>query len=125
MADKWAQYARLDHGFWRVEKWHVPSLGQFIHPLASDRQREQGAAAGFPAQLAFGPTTENGYYYDIDCDPPLKEDDFPKIEEEMRNQYAVGYPLPDRSRGGAYHKVEVKSLKRGLTVQARNGYYAR
>jgi VWFA-related protein len=47
------------------------------------------------------------------------------IEEEMRNQYAVGYPLPDRSRGGAYHKVEVKSLKRGLTVQARNGYYAR
>ncbi|HMO34692.1 MAG TPA: TGS domain-containing protein, partial [Gemmatales bacterium] len=38
----------------------------------------------FPGvKLAFGPTTENGFYYDIDCDPPLKEDDFPKIEEEM------------------------------------------
>jgi threonyl-tRNA synthetase len=34
-------------------------------------------------KLAFGPTTENGFYYDIDVDPPIKEDEFPKIEAEM------------------------------------------
>ncbi len=39
----------------------------------------------FPGvQLAFGPTVENGYYYDIDSTPPIKEEDFPRIEEEMR-----------------------------------------
>src|SRR5579864_2665479 len=35
-------------------------------------------------QLAFGPTVENGYYYDIDVTPPIREEDFPRIEEEMK-----------------------------------------
>ena len=34
-------------------------------------------------QLAFGPTIENGFYYDIDATPPIREEDFPRIEEEM------------------------------------------
>src|SRR5438128_12301009 len=39
----------------------------------------------FPGvQLAFGPTIENGFYYDIDATPPIKEEDFQRIEEEMR-----------------------------------------
>src|SRR5947209_2329050 len=39
----------------------------------------------FPGvQLAFGPATENGFYYDIDSPTPIKEEDFPRIEEEMR-----------------------------------------
>src|SRR5260370_4898521 len=39
----------------------------------------------FPGvQLAFGPFTENGFYYDIDVTPPIKEVDFPRIEEELR-----------------------------------------
>ncbi len=38
----------------------------------------------FPnVQLAFGPTIESGFYYDILSDPPIREEDFPKIEEEM------------------------------------------
>ncbi len=35
-------------------------------------------------QLAFGPTIENGFYYDFDMEEPLTEDDFPAIEAEMR-----------------------------------------
>jgi threonyl-tRNA synthetase len=39
----------------------------------------------FPgAQLAFGPPLENGFYYDIDSPTPIREEDFPRIEEEMR-----------------------------------------
>ncbi|NLE38318.1 MAG: threonine--tRNA ligase [Pirellulaceae bacterium] len=34
-------------------------------------------------QLAFGPTVDNGFYYDFLLDRPLSEDDFPKIEAEM------------------------------------------
>ncbi|MDR1483749.1 MAG: TGS domain-containing protein, partial [Planctomycetaceae bacterium] len=35
-------------------------------------------------QLAFGPTVENGFYYDFWMDHHLTEEDFPKIETEMR-----------------------------------------
>ena len=34
-------------------------------------------------QLAFGPTVDNGFYYDFDLPQPLSEADFPKIEAEM------------------------------------------
>jgi len=34
-------------------------------------------------QLAFGPTVDNGFYYDFQLPEPLSEDDFPKIEAEM------------------------------------------
>lgn len=34
--------------------------------------------------LAFGPTTDGGFYYDFDLDKALSEDDFPAIEAEMK-----------------------------------------
>ena len=49
----------------------------------------------FPGvKLAFGPTTDNGFYYDVDVDPPLREEDFPKIEAEMKKIVALAEP-PD------------------------------
>src|SRR5207249_2431927 len=39
----------------------------------------------FPGtQLAFGPALENGFYNDIDSPTLIREEDFPRIEEEMR-----------------------------------------
>ena len=35
-------------------------------------------------QLAFGPTTPSGFYYDIMLPNPISEEDFPKIESEMK-----------------------------------------
>jgi threonyl-tRNA synthetase len=35
-------------------------------------------------QLAFGPTVDNGFYYDLWLEHRLTEEDFPKIEEEMK-----------------------------------------
>jgi threonyl-tRNA synthetase len=38
----------------------------------------------FPGtQLAFGPTIDNGFYYDFQMEHKLSEEDFPKIEAEM------------------------------------------
>jgi threonyl-tRNA synthetase len=34
-------------------------------------------------QLAFGPTTATGFYYDFNLEHPLSEEDFPRIEAEM------------------------------------------
>jgi threonyl-tRNA synthetase len=35
-------------------------------------------------QLAFGPTTGSGFYYDFQLPHPLSEEDFPRIEAEMQ-----------------------------------------
>lgn len=48
----------------------------------------------FPeTQLAFGPPIENGFYYDIDSPIPIREEDFPRIEEEMRKIIAQAEPF--------------------------------
>ena len=53
----------------------------------------------FPGvQLAFGPPIENGFYYDIDSEPPIREEDFPRIEEEMPQDRHPGRAVRDASR---------------------------
>lgn len=49
----------------------------------------------FPGtRLAFGPTTTNGFYYDVDLPGrPLSEDDFPAIEAEMAKIIKDGEPF--------------------------------
>lgn len=48
----------------------------------------------FPnTQLAFGPPIENGFYYDIDSPTPIREEDFPQIEEEMKKIIALAEPF--------------------------------
>lgn len=48
----------------------------------------------FPgAQLAFGPALENGFYYDIDSPTPIREEDFPRIEAEMKKIVATAEPF--------------------------------
>jgi VWFA-related protein len=49
---------------------------------------------------------------------------FDRIQEELRNQYSLGY-TPDRADTGAgYHKIRLTTKQKDLTVQARDGYYA-
>jgi len=47
------------------------------------------------AHLTIGPVVEDGFYYDIDMGP-VSEDDFPRIEAEMRK--IVGEKLPIRRK---------------------------
>ncbi len=44
-------------------------------------------------QLAFGPALEDGFYYDIESSEPLTEEDFPKIEAEMRRIIELDEPF--------------------------------
>jgi len=43
--------------------------------------------------LAFGPTTGNGFYYDFDLETPISEEDFPRIEAEMKAIIKEGEPF--------------------------------
>ncbi len=40
-----------------------------------------------------GPAIENGFYHDFDCQHKVSEEDFPKIEEEMKKIIQANYPI--------------------------------
>jgi threonyl-tRNA synthetase len=72
----------------------------------------------FPgAQLAFGPALENGFYYDIDSDPPIREEDFPRIEAEMKKIVAAAEPFERFERGTPEARALVFDMKQGYKVE--------
>ncbi len=52
------------------------------------------------------------------------EQAFDQIQNELRNQYSIGY-RPDDSASYGYRRIALSTKKGGLKVQAREGYYAR
>jgi threonyl-tRNA synthetase len=72
----------------------------------------------FPGvQLAFGPPTENGFYYDIESPTPITEADFPRIEEEMRKIIADAEPFERFERTTAEARGLVADLKQHYKVE--------
>src|SRR6516225_874303 len=72
----------------------------------------------FPGvQLAFGPTIENGFYYDIDVTPPLKEEDFPRIEEEMHRIITEAEPFERFERATAEARALCQDLGQGYKIE--------
>ncbi|HXQ26339.1 MAG TPA: VWA domain-containing protein [Candidatus Acidoferrales bacterium] len=49
---------------------------------------------------------------------------YAQIEEELRNQYSLGYTPNPPNTGGGYHKIHLKTKQTDLIVQARDGYYS-
>jgi len=41
-------------------------------------------------KIAIGPPIENGFYYDFEFPKPIREDDLPRIEEEIQRELAEG-----------------------------------
>ncbi len=41
-------------------------------------------------KIAIGPPIENGFYYDFEFPEPIREEDLPRIEEEIRRELAEG-----------------------------------
>ena len=44
-------------------------------------------------KMAIGPTIDNGFYYDVDLDQPLNQDDLEKIEKRMMELAKTGYAV--------------------------------
>jgi VWFA-related protein len=47
---------------------------------------------------------------------------YAEIEEELRNQYRLGY-TPDKGAETGYHKIQLTTYNKDLVVQTRDGYY--
>ena len=68
-------------------------------------------------QLAFGPAIDGGFYYDIQSETPLTEDDFPAIEKEMAKIVELDEPF-ERVVQDRDQAVQVcKDLKQDFKVE--------
>ena len=83
-------------------------------------------------QLAFGPTIENGFYYDFDLEHTITEDDFPAIEAEMKKVIALDEPFErvEESRGKALQickdmaqRYKVEHIEDGLAEHEMLSFY--
>jgi threonyl-tRNA synthetase len=92
---------------------HPVEGGGKIEPITADSEEGldilRHSAAHLMAQaierlwpgtkFGVGPSIKDGFYYDVDLESPLTEEDLPKIEEEMRNLAREALPLTRREMG--------------------------
>ena len=83
-------------------------------------------------QLAFGPTTATGFYYDFALPEPISEEDFPKIEAEMKKIVKENerFERIDQPRSEALalcselgQQFKVEHIETGLVDQAHLSFY--
>ena len=83
-------------------------------------------------QLAFGPTVEGGFYYDMEVSKPISEDDFPAIEAEMKKIIKQNEPFEriETHRDKALEicqdlqqELKVEHIQTGLADHAELSFY--
>lgn len=87
----------------------------------------------FPGtQLAFGPTVDNGFYYDVQTEHAISDEDFPKIEAEMAKIVKEDEPFErvEEPRDRAIQlcadlkqTLKVEHIQEGLGDQATVSFY--
>ena len=63
-----------------------------------------------------------GGYYEVSKKKTVG-DIYASIEEELRNQYSIGYTSDAAPGSDNFRSIGVTVKKKNLVVQARNGYY--
>ena len=64
-----------------------------------------------------------GRFFEVSKKQPIDQI-YAAIDEELRNQYGLGY-VPDKADvAPGYHKIHLAVKQKDLTVQTRDGYYA-
>jgi threonyl-tRNA synthetase len=106
----------VEHRFRILTDKDPEALGVLRHSCAHVMAR--AVMRLFPGvQLAFGPTIDNGFYYDMDSDPPVREEDFPRIEEEMRKIIEKSEPFERFERPTSEARGLVEDLGQGYKVE--------
>ena len=62
-----------------------------------------------------------GRLFEVTKKEPI-EQIYKSIEEELRNQYSIGY-TPAADGGAGYHRIILTTKQKDMAVQARDGYY--
>jgi VWFA-related protein len=64
-----------------------------------------------------------GRLFEVSKKQPV-EQIYDRIQEELRNQYSLGYTPEPADAAPGYHRIRLMTKKKDLIVQARDGYYA-
>ena len=62
-----------------------------------------------------------GHFFEVSKKEPIDQI-YSSIEEELRNQYSLGFS-PDKADSAGYHKIVLKTKQRDTAVQTRDGFY--
>ena len=63
-----------------------------------------------------------GSFFIVTEDRPI-ENAFGQIEEELRNQYSLGYTSDNTSVSQDFRRIDLETRRPGLIVHTRGGYY--
>jgi VWFA-related protein len=87
-----------------------------------------GRMRRFPAELPNGrkimqqiSRETGGRFFEVSRKMPLDRI-FSEIEEDLRNQYSIGY-TPDNTSNTGYRHIHLTTTRKGLIVHTREGYY--
>ena len=64
-----------------------------------------------------------GTYFDVSDKQPI-DAIYSQLQEELRNQYSLGYSSDRTGTGLGYRRIHLAVKRNGVTVQTRDGYYA-
>jgi VWFA-related protein len=64
-----------------------------------------------------------GRFFEVTKKLPI-DDIYTAIDEELRNQYSLGYTPSKSDASPGYHALHLTTKQKDLTVQTRDGYYA-
>jgi VWFA-related protein len=88
--------------------------------LGRNARKIQGRGGRVMRRLA---EETGGGFFEVSADNPIDKI-YEQIEDDLRSQYSIGF-TPDRTlaTGGAYRKLKLTTVDKGLVVRTRDGYY--
>ncbi len=81
------------------------------------------AGADFDKLRKFA-TATGGLFFKSKADLGRLREVFDQINQEIKNQFSLGYVSSNPRRNGEFRQIEVRVKRRGLKVTHRKGYYA-
>jgi VWFA-related protein len=112
-----------DHGGFGYPRMGGPGMGggpMGGHRGGGGRNPEEQRADGKKILERISRET-GGRMFEISKKQPINQI-YSNIEEELRNQYSIGF-TPSKADSSGYHKIALKTKQKDTDVQARDGFY--
>jgi VWFA-related protein len=93
-------------------------------PIFPNQKRAKRSADPKRGPIAMGRLARDtgGGFFKVSKDKSIEEI-YAQIEEDLRNQYSIGYTSTRLDTDGKYRKLKLTTTKQGLAVSTRDGYY--
>jgi VWFA-related protein len=123
-----------DEGFGNQRGFGGPRIGMggggMGGPMGGGGMGRRGGGDRFPEQRPDGKKVleqiskqTGGRLFEVSKKQPI-DDIYSQIEEELRNQYSIGYTPARTGAAEGYHKIQLTTSRKDTSVQTRDGYYA-